>query len=212
MLKFFLFYDKISIYTVNWKGMIHMNVYDAVKERRTIRKFRQDPLKQEDIMQIIDCARLAPYGANLQPLKFAVITDESKRKELYPLIKYAGYLTDWNPEFEECPPVFIAVLNDTSLKPTAKSECDSGAAVTSMCLAATEFGIGSCWLGAIDRAMIKTKLGIDEKYDVTYMLGLGYPAQSGETFDMKDDIKYYFDENGNVHVPKRMLSDIIIDL
>ncbi len=196
-----------------------MNVYDAVKSRRTIRKFKQDPVPSEDIKKIIDCARLAPYGANLQPLKFAVITDENDRKNLYPLIKYAAYLTDWNPSFEECPPVYIAVLTDTSLKAADKSECDCGAAVMSMWLEAEELGLGSCWLGAIDRNKIKEKIMKLKKQTshsnviiVSYMLGLGYPAQSGETFDMKDDIKYYFDENGNVHVPKRTLDEIIVEL
>ncbi len=189
-----------------------MNVYDAAVSRRTIRKFKQDPISSEAIDKIIECARLAPYGANMQPLKFAVVTDEQKRKELFPLIKYAGYLTDWNPAFEECPPVFIAILNDTSIKPSENAECDCGAAVMSMCLEAEELGLGSCWLGAIDRAKIKEKLGLDEKYDVKYLLGLGRSAQSGEAFDMEGDIKYYFDENGNVHVPKRTMEEIIVKL
>ena len=190
-----------------------MNVYDAAKTRRTIRKFRQTPVNNEDIMKIIDCARLAPYGANMQPLKFAVVSDEQKRRELYPLIKYAGYLSDWNPVFEECPPVFIVVLSDTSIKPSSNTECDCGAAVMSMCLEAEELGLGSCWLGAIDRPKIKEKLGIDEKYDVKYLLGLGIPAQTGDAFDIEDDnIKYYFDEDGNVHVPKRTMDEIIVKL
>ena len=189
-----------------------MNVYDAVKSRRTIRKFKQEPIKKEDIIQIIDCARLAPYGANLQPLKFAVIEDEIQRRDIFPMIKYAGYLSDWNPEFRECPPVFIAVLNDTSLKPTDKAECDSGAAVMSMILAAEELGINTCWLGAIDRSGIKQALGIDDKYDITYLLGLGYGSQTGDVFDMTDSVKYYFDENGNVHVPKRTMDEVLIEI
>lgn len=189
-----------------------MNVYDAIKSRRTIRKFRQEPIKKEDIMQIIDCARLAPYGANLQPLKFAVVEAEDKRRDIFPMIKYAGYLTDWNPGFDECPPVFIAVLCDTTLKPTANTECDSGAAVMSMILAAEELGISTCWLGAIDRSGIKEALGLDDKYDITYMLGLGYGAQTGEVFDMTDSVKYYFDEDENVHVPKRTMNEILVKL
>ena len=189
-----------------------MNIYDAARSRRTIRKFKQEPVSREDIMKIIDCARLAPYGANMQPLKFAVIEDEQKRRDLFPLIKYAGYLSDWNPAFEECPTVFIAVLADSSIKPPANTECDCGAAVMSMCLEAEELGIGSCWLGAIDRPKIKERLGLGEKYDVKYLLGLGIPAQSGDVFDIKDDIKYYFDENGNVHVPKRTMDEIIVKL
>lgn len=187
-----------------------MNVYEAIKLRRTVRKFKQEPLKHEDIMQIIDCARLAPYGANLQPLKFSVITDEETRKKMFPHIKYAGYIPEWDPTFEESPPVFIAVLNDTAIKPTDKSECDSGAAIMSMCLAAKELGIDSCWLGAINRSEIKEILALSENLDITYLLALGYGDQSGETFDMADSIKYYFDEDGNVHVPKRTIEEILI--
>ncbi|MGM9936561.1 MAG: nitroreductase family protein [Candidatus Ornithomonoglobus sp.] len=186
-----------------------MNVIEAAKARRTIRIFEQKPVDTEALMQMIDCARLAPYGANLQPLKFAVITDEAERRKLFPLIKYAGYL-EWNPEFEQCPTAFIAILNDTSLKPTDKTECDSGAAGMSICLAATELGLGSVWLGAIDRAGIKAALELDEKYDVTYLVGIGHAAQEGSVYDMEDSIKYYFDDKENVHVPKRSMKEIIV--
>ncbi len=186
-----------------------MNVIEAAKARRTIRKFEQRTVDKEALMQMIDCARLAPYGANLQPLKFAMITDEEDRRKLFPLIKYAGYLS-WNPEFEQCPTAFIAILNDTSLKPTDKTECDSGAAGMSICLAATELGLGSVWLGAIDRAEIKAALGLDEKYDVTYLVGIGYAAQEGSTYDMEDSIRYYFDDEENVHVPKRSIEEVVV--
>lgn len=187
-----------------------MNVYDAVKSRRTIRKFKQKPLKHEDLIQIIDCARLAPFGANLQPLKFSVVTDEDTRKKLFPHIKYAGYIPEWNPSFEETAPAFIAILNDTSIKPTEKSECDSGAAIMSMCLAAKELGIDSCWLGAIDRNEIKKILNLADNLDVTYLLALGYGSQNGDTFKINDSVKYYFDENGNVFVPKRTIEEVLV--
>lgn len=190
-----------------------MDVYEAIKKRRTIRKFKDLPLKEEDIMQIIDCARLAPYASNLQPLKFSVVTDRETRLKMYPHIKYAGYIPDWDPEFEETPPVFIIVLNDTNIKNTKASEVDSGAAVTNMCLAATEFGIDTCWFGSVGKKEIKEMLKIPDHLDITYVLGLGYGAQTGEYEDIKNnDHRYYFDENGNVHVPKRSIDEIIIAL
>ena len=189
-----------------------MEVYEAIKRRRTVRKFQQKPIPEQDIMEIIDSARLAPYGANLQPLKFAVIEKEELRKRIYPMIKYAGYLPEWDPGFDECPPVFIAVLNDRTVKPTEKTECDSGAAVMSMCLAAESKGIATCWLGSIDRAGIKAELGIDEILDVTYLLGIGYPKQSGRVCEMRDSVRYYFDDNGDVIVPKRSLEDVIVKI
>ncbi|MCD8068632.1 MAG: nitroreductase family protein [Lachnospiraceae bacterium] len=187
-----------------------MTVYEAVKERHTIRKFKQEQIARADLLQIVDCARLAPYGANAQPLKYAIVTEEEKRRSLYPLIKYAGFLRDWDPAFEECPPTFIVICNDTSIKPTDRSECDSGAALVSMCLAAQELGYGSVCLGAINRPEIKRVLGLAEQYDVTYLLGIGRPAQTGETFDFAGDLKYYFDDNGNVHVPKRTMEEVLI--
>ncbi|MBR3933683.1 MAG: nitroreductase family protein [Clostridia bacterium] len=188
-----------------------MNVYEAIKKRRTIRKFKDIPLKEEDIMQIIDCARLAPYASNLQPLKFSVVTDKETRLKMYPHIKYAGYIPDWDPEFEETPPVFIIVLNDTNIKTTKTSEVDSGAAVAHMCLAATELGIDTCWFGSVGKKEIKEMLSFPEHLDITYVLGLGYGAQTGEYEDIKNnDHRYYFDENGNVRVPKRSMEEIII--
>ena len=187
-----------------------MTVYEAIKSRRTIRKFKDTPVKQEDILKIIDGGRLAPTGANLQPIKFLVVTDRDLRKQMYPFIKYAGYLPDFNPTFEQSPTAFIVVLNDTEIKSTEKSECDSGAVIMNMCLMATELGLGSCWLGAINREEIRRILKINKKYDITYLLGLGYPDQKGEFFEMKDSIKYYHDDNENLFVPKRPLDEVII--
>lgn len=192
------------------EGRSYMTVYDAIMARRTIRKFTDDEVSRDTLVKLIDCARVAPYGANLQPLKFRIITDESERRDISPMIKYAGAVPDWDPTFEETAPAFIAVVNDTSIKPTDKSECDSGAAVMSMILAAQAEGLATCWLGAIDRSGIKERLGLDPKYDITYLLAIGKPAQKGEIFEMTDTLKYHFDENGDLHVPKRKLNDIIL--
>ena len=187
-----------------------MNVSDAISKRRTIRKFRQDSLCDNDIIDIIDAARLAPTGANLQSLKYAVVKDENIRKQMFPYIKYAGYLPGWNPTFDECPPVFIVIVNDVDIKPDARSEVDCGAAIMSMCLAALDKGIGSCWLGAIERDKIKDILCLKPNHSIAYILGLGYPTQDAKDVPMTDGVKYYFDENGTVCVPKRSMEEILI--
>lgn len=186
-----------------------MNVYEAITSRRTIRRFKQEPVREEDLLKLVDCARLAPYGANLQPLKFKLITDAALIKELYPLTKWAGYL-DWEPAENERPTAYIAVLNDTKIKPTANTECDSGAAAMSMILEAQELGLATAWLGALQRDEIKKLLKLDESLDVTYLLAIGYPAQTGKTVAMKDSIKYYHDDKGNVRVPKRTLGEVLV--
>lgn len=188
-----------------------MTVFEAIMQRRTIRKFKQKKVERDELLKIADCGRMSAFAANIQPLKYAIINDEETVKRLYPFTKWAGYIPGWEPSENERPTAYIAVLTDTGIKNAQKSETDCGAAITSMMLCAYEMGLGSCWLGAIDRDGIKKLLNFEDKYYVSYLLAIGYPDQTGECFETADgSVKYYFDENGNVHVPKRTLEEVII--
>ena len=70
-----------------------MNVTEAIKKRRSIRKFKQIPVKHEDLLTIIDSARYAAYGANMQPLKFAIMENAD---EVYPLTRDVYKRQFWN--------------------------------------------------------------------------------------------------------------------
>lgn len=188
-----------------------MNVYDAIMKRRSIRKFEQKKIKREDLIKLIDCARVAAYGANSQPLKFMIIDDSKKCGEIFPFIRWAAYLTDGAPKENERPAAYIAILGDSSIKPSKAFETEAGAAVTTMMLEAVELGLGSCWLGAINRDEIKKSLSISGNLDVVYLLALGYPAQESKITEMKDnDVKYFLDDNNVINVPKRSIEDIIV--
>lgn len=189
-----------------------MNVYDAIMKRRTIRKFEDKKVSESDLLKLVDCARVAAYGANVQPLKFAVINDEKTLLDIYPMTKWAGYLADGAPKENERPSAYIAVLGDKSIKANGVFECEAGAAVTTMMLEAVEMGLATCWLGALKRDEIKELLSLDEKFSVVYLLAVGYPKQESRMVEMKDDVKYYEDENGVINVPKRSLEEVLIKL
>lgn len=187
-----------------------MNVYEAIKQRRTIRKFTQQPISHDVLMKLADCGRLAAFGANIQPLRFGLITDKQILDKLYPMTKWAGYLADGAPKENERPTAYIAVIGDTNLRKNGAFETDAGAAVTNMMLAACEEGLATCWLGAIDRDAIHSLLNLSDNHKVVYLLAVGYPTQESRTVDMQNgDVKYYVDENGGICVPKRALSDIV---
>ncbi len=190
-----------------------MNVYDAIMTRRTIRKFEQREVARENLVKLIDCARVAAYGANVQPLKFAVIDDKETLKNIYPFTKWAGALADGAPKESERPAAYIAVLGDRSIKSGGGFEVEAGAAVTTMMLEAVELGLATCWLGAIDREGIKKLLDIDEKFDVAYLLAVGYPMQKSRMTEMKDgSVKYFESDDGSINVPKRSLDEVIVKL
>ena len=188
-----------------------MDVYTAIAKRRSARCFKNEPVAEEKLVKMVDLARLSPSGANLQSLKYIIVTDEAVRRELYPLIAYAGYIPEWNPEFEETPTAFIAVLNDTKIRPTNEAtQCDSGIAMMSICLLAQAEGIDSCMLGAIKREEIRQVLSVDEGCDLLYMIGLGVSATENSCYDSSDEIKYQMDEAKNFRVPKRKLEDVLV--
>ena len=105
-----------------------MNVREAIEKRRTIRKYKQTPIDLATLHELIDCARLAAYGANMQPLKFMAVNDNAKVSDIFPLTKWAGYLPDGAPKDGEKPTAYVAVLGDTEIKKNAAFETDAAAA------------------------------------------------------------------------------------
>lgn len=181
-----------------------MNTIDAIKSRRTIRKFTQEPVTDDELMTIIDAGRLAAFGANKQPLKFKILRNAA---EIYPCTKWAGYLTDWEPAENERPTCYIAILGDTGIKKTFETE--AGSAIANMMLAAVDLGLGTCWLGALDRKKL-TEI-IDTDMEVVYLLAVGRPAQNCKAVDIVgDDVKYFEDQNGTINVPKRTMSEVLV--
>ena len=188
-----------------------MNIYEALLKRRTVRKFKQTPVKKEDLMKMLESARLSPTGANLQSLKYSVITKEETRRKFYPNLKYAGYISDWDPSFEESPMAIIVILNDNTIKLSEKAEADSGAAIMSMSLCALELGLDTCWIGSANKAEIKKIMNYPDNLDILYCLAIGYADQKCDFFDSDETVKYYYDENNNNHVPKRTMESILLD-
>lgn len=187
-----------------------MNVKEAIMKRRTIRKFTQEPVRYENLIDLVDCARLAAFGGNMQPLKFMIVNDKSVCNELFPLTKWAAYLSDGAPKENERPSAYIIVLGDKKIKANGAFEVEAGAAVTNMMLEAVELGLGTCWMGAIQRESIKKLLKLEAELEVVYVLAVGYPDQESVISDFNGDVKYFEDEDGVIHVPKRSLDQVLV--
>ncbi len=187
-----------------------MTVKEAIKNRRTIRKFLQTPIEREKLVSYIDSARLAASGANLQPLKYAIIDEKETVDKVFDMVKWAAYLKDGAPKENERPTVFIAVVADLNIKKVGY-EFDMGAAVTNLILSAYEDGVGTCWMGAINYAGITELLKLPENLKLLAVVALGIIGEKSYEVDIKDnDVKYFKDSEGNLCVPKRSLEEIIL--
>jgi nitroreductase len=174
-----------------------MNVFEAIQSRRSIRKFKSDPIPEDQLNRVLEAARLAPSAGNRQPWRFVVVKDENTRSKLAELADHQTFVG--------VAPVVIAVFGDPDDSPAGYRQDpmvaykqDPMIAVEHMCLAAVELGLGTCWIGPAspnyDVEAIKRLLGVPERMYMTCLLPLGYPDQAPNAKSRKPREKIVFYE------------------
>ena len=185
-----------------------MSVRDLIMQRRSIRRYTQEPVEKALLESLVDAARLAPSAMNRQPLEFIIVDETVTVSDLFDLTLWARYLGDnGRPGIDERPTAFIAVLVNKELK-SAWTAHDIGAAVENMVLAALEHGVGSCWIGSLNREKTSRLLAVPSTHEIDSVLALGFPAETPVAEVLTGSVEYYKDENGTLHVPKRTLKSI----
>ena len=185
-----------------------MQVYDVILERRSIRRFKQDPIGINLLKKFVNAGRLAPSAANLQPLEFLIISNKELCSKIFKTLSWAGYIIPkWTPIKEERPAAYIIVLvTDVNNKYYTR---DVSLATENIILAAEEENIGSCILCNIKREEIRDILKIPKNIEVDSVIALGYKAEQPVVEDLKESVKYWRDKNEILHVPKRKLENVI---
>lgn len=148
-----------------------MGVFEVIEKRRSIRKYRSQPLDQMNINRILEAARLAPSAANCQPWHFIVVTDPETRQKMKNV-----YDRDW---FVSAPLILIGCADpeDGWVRRDGEnySEIDVAIAMQNMVLVATELGLGTCWVADFDEAAIHQILQIPEAKKIVAIITVGYP-------------------------------------
>lgn len=188
---------------------------DLIQRNRSYRRFYQKVcIEREQLLEWVDMARLSASGANLQSLKYILSYDDKKNGLIFPLLKWAGYLKDWDGPIEgEQPSAYIIILSDKEIRPNF-SGCDEGIACQSILLSAVEAGFGGCIIKSVDSVQLRENLQIPERFEILSVIALGRPKETVvlEEVGKSGDIKYFRDADGVHHVPKRRLQDLIVDL
>jgi len=191
-----------------------MMIRELIEKNRTYRRFYQDVEVSHDALRgLIDLARLSSTGGNLQSLKYVLSQTLETNKKIFNTLKWAGYLKDWDgPEEGEKPSAYVVVLHDNLI--SKGFFWDHGIAVQSILLGATEKGLGGCQFNSIDRVALAKELNLPDHFDIVTVIALGKPKEVVVLEEIGDsgDIKYWRDEQGIHHVPKRALDDLIYNL
>jgi nitroreductase len=150
-----------------------MDVIQAIKERRSIRKYSEEPVSEDQLKQILEAGRWAPSRGNSQPWKFIVLKDDQLRKELSEVVLTGKFLAQ--------APAGIAVVVDP--KASKHPEQEGAAAIQNILLAAHALGLGTCWISAWGTDWTKTAakvLGIPDEECLISIVSIGYAAETPE--------------------------------
>ncbi len=189
-----------------------MTLRELVMRNRSYRRFdEKHAVNRETLMELVDLARMTASAANRQPLKYLLSADSETNACIFPTLAWAAYLKDWpGPAEGERPTAYIVVLLDTTISDNLL--CDDGIAAQTILLGAVEKGLGGCIVASVRRDTLREALNIPEALAIRFVIALGKPAETVvlEELPPSGDIRYWRDDLGRHHVPKRSLKDLIV--
>ncbi len=148
-----------------------METWDAIRARRNVRQYTDEPIPDEALERILEAARISPSGGNQQRWDFVVVTDRQTLKELAKVWPQGG-----THIASSAATVVLVLPVEEELRPRLIDNYDLGQATMNMMLAAADLGIGSGHSAATEQDLARKLLGLPQDRYVAYMIGFGYPA------------------------------------
>lgn len=151
-----------------------MTVREAVENRYSVRSYQDKPVEEDKLARVLEAARLAPSAGNRQEWRFVVVRDADTRHKLMEAANGQAFLAT--------APVLIAACAEGEQHVMTCGQLsypiDVAIALEHLALAATEEGLGTCWIGAFKEDQVKKILGIPDAVRVVELMPLGYPSSN----------------------------------
>lgn len=153
-----------------------MSVLEIIRGRRSVRRYKGDPVPEETLSRVLEAARLAPSAKNLQPWKFVVVRDRATKAALAKAAFGQTFMSEADVIIAACGyperayPRQGGFMNSWPI--------DVAISFEHLVLQAVEEGLGTCWIGAFQEAEAKAALGVPDEVRVMAMTPLGWPAET----------------------------------
>ena len=177
-----------------------MDLMEAIKGRRSIRKYRPDPIPEEVLRAVLEAVRWSPSWANTQCWEVIIIKDPKTKSEL------AATLAKGNPALASMidAPLLLVLCGKKGFSGYYKGQSatvkgdwlmfDTGLAMQNLCLAAHSQGLGTVVIGLFDHKKVEEILGVSQEAEVVAMTPLGYPSAEGSAPKRKEVSGFVFYE------------------
>jgi nitroreductase len=151
-----------------------MDAIDVIMKRRSVRKYREAAIPEEDLQKILESGRQAPSAGNRQPWHFVVTRDPKVKVKLGEACRGQMWVADAD-----------VILTGIGIPAIGKGSTgrlwhpvDVAIAMQNMILASADLGYGTCWIGAFEENKVKSILKIPENMEVIALTPIGVPAES----------------------------------
>lgn len=180
------------------------DILEIIKTRRSVRNYKKDKIKEDEILKILEAGRWAPSASNNQPWRFIVIDDEDQIKKIGNIAKI---LTINN--FVASSPLIIVIYTERKHRWV---DLDCGMCAENMMLEAHSLGISSCFIGAFRENKLKEILNLPKDFYIVGLITFGYPEgeiKAKERIELSQLVKYnYYSKEG--FKPKLNLKNLFL--
>lgn len=186
------------------EGRRGMDIFDAMKERRSCRHYVPEPVSKDAIEKILEAATWAPSPLNLQPWEFIVVTNTEVKEKIFSeaercrkwALEKSGWewLQSYHVDFLKSAPVIIAVVGNPKKTGVDMFQEEGSVGYQHACAAATQnihlaahaLGVGSLWFTFFDKKPVREILGIDPEKTPLAFVCLGKAAKESQPLPRKD--------------------------
>lgn len=188
---------------------------DLIKKNRSTRGYdRSRKVTEDELKEMVDCARLSASSINKQPLRFYISNDENEVEIINSHVKMGGLLPELHLPLKGTEPVaYILICQDTKISFSKEGFTkDVGICAQSITLAAAEMGLNACMIGNFIQKRLRDAIGLDERYEIKLVIAIGKGIEKFEIDEVSENqsTNYYRDQNRVHHVPKVRLDDVVI--
>lgn len=181
-----------------------MDILDQIKKRRSIRRFKQEVLKREDLLTLIEVACFAHSVCNRQSLRYMIVMDREKVKNIFEnsSLGLVGQGEEGLTGEDQSPTAYILITAQGS--PSHIDYADAGSSFQNMGLVAMQLNLGIFWLHAFASEVLHEALNVPEDQSILSIIAVGRPAETPTAVSIDPEEKEKYNEPGekNNKVPK----------